>query len=138
MRKLAFLSIILSFLTISCENMKLSPIAPNESGTFPPKESEPIKEALSKWSPYVGVHATAEALDAYRDSLSIMQRTGKLKGVRVEIAQVDNLNNPVIRMIGSMGIEMLGLINNYYLFDSNVEKRIDEIFAAYPEIRYFQ
>ena len=41
-------------------------------------------------------------------------------------------------MIGSLGIEMMGLVSNEYLTDPNIEQRINEIFKAYPEIRYFQ
>lgn len=45
---------------------------------------------------------------------------------------------PVIKAVGSLGIEILGLISNDYLLDPDIEGAIDRIFAAYPEIRYFQ
>jgi hypothetical protein len=46
--------------------------------------------------------------------------------------------NPVIKAVGAMGLEILGLVSNDNLFEPNIEGVIDRIFGAYPEIRYFQ
>jgi hypothetical protein len=37
-----------------------------------------------------------------------------------------------------MGLEVLGLVSNDHLFEPDIERVIDRIFSAYPEIRYFQ
>jgi hypothetical protein len=59
--------------------------------------------------------------------------------VRVEIHKShQNPSDPVIKAIGALGIELLGLIGNEYLFEPDIERQIDRIFGAYPEIRYFQ
>lgn len=91
-----------------------------------------------QWSPYMGIHASGEAREAYREALPLLIRNGNLRGARVEIVPREGLPNETIKMIGSLGIELVGLINNNYLFDPNIETRIDEIYAAYPEIIYFQ
>jgi len=138
MKTRLFLFLLLSFILVSCRDSKLSPIGPSNTGTFSPSDNGAIQDAISKWSPYVVVHPTGEAIDAYRDSLSLMMRAGKLQGVRIGIIKGWGLNDSTIRMVSSLGIEMLGIIDNYYLFDSNIEQDIDQIFAAYPEIHYFQ
>ncbi len=92
-----------------------------------------------KWSPYVGVHIDARALDAYRDALSSLRRAGRVNGLRVEINKSNqNAGDRTIKAMGGLGLELLGLIGNEYLFEPNIEREIDGIFAAYPEIRYFQ
>jgi hypothetical protein len=97
------------------------------------------QEVSHRWSPYVGVHVDGQALPAYRDALSALQRAGRLKGVRVEIHRShQNPSDPVIKAIGALGLELLGLVSNEYLFDPDIERAIDRIFSAYPEIRYFQ
>lgn len=126
--------------SVGCQNSPFSPASPsliNDSITS--NDSALARNILVNWSPYIHIHATAEATETYRDSISILKQRGNLRGARVEITVGgEGLNNPVISMIGSLGIEMLGLIENAYLFDENVEQRIDQIFKAYPEIHYFQ
>jgi hypothetical protein len=114
-----------------------------ESGTrLSPSPEGPIDattalEVGRQWSPYVGVHATLYAMDAYRDALRSLQRAGHVRGVRVEILRHEP-TNPVIKAIGAMGIELLALISNEFLFEPNIEREIDRIFSAYPEVRHFQ
>ena len=122
-----------------CQGGKSSPSAPSDAGgtTTGGQAAVTAPEVVSQWSPYVNVHADGQALPAYRDALSALQRTGRLNGVRMEIHRND-LANPVIRAAGAMGLEVLGLVSNDNLFDGDLEGAIDRIFAAYPEIRYFQ
>ena len=138
MKRFLFLSsLALAISLIACEDgRRLSPIAPDDAGIF---ENNIVRDTLSKWSPYIGIHATGEAIDAYRDALILLKRTGNVKGVRVEIVKREGIN-PVIKMIGQLGdIDLLGLIANDYLINNlNLEQDIDQIFAAYPEIHYFQ
>ena len=114
---------------------KLSPVAPGDSAF----DGSLALEVGSQWSPYVGVHIDGSALQTYREALSLLRRTGRVKGVRVEILKRhQNPADPVIKTIGSLGIELLGLVSNEYLFEPDIEREIDRIFAAYPEIRHFQ
>jgi hypothetical protein len=120
-----------------CDNgTSLSPVVPSAGEPF---QAELAREVGLRWSPYVGVQVDGGALRAYEDALSILQRAGRLRGVRVEISKNSQTSgDPVIRAVGALGIELLGLIDNEYLFAQDIEQEIDQIFAAYPEIRYFQ
>ena len=102
-----------------------------------PSATPSTQEVALSWSPYVGVHSHGGALPAYLDALSALRRSGRLNGVRMELRRPDPVD-PVIKAVGSLGIEILGLVGNDYLFDPDIEGAIDCIFAAYPEIRYFQ
>lgn len=132
--------LLVAVISVGCQSSPFSPASPsliNDPATS--SDSDLARNVQANWSPYILIHATSEATEAYRDSLSILKQRGNLIGTRVEITVGgESLNNPVIRMIGSLGIEMLGLIQNAYLFDENIEQRIDQIFEAYPEIHYFQ
>ncbi len=62
-----------------------------------------------------------------------------LARISVEISRSNqNPTDPIIKSIGRLGIDLLGLVGNEYLFAQDIEQHIDRIFAAYPEIRYFQ
>lgn len=114
----------------------LSPVAPSAGGS---EQTGLAREVALKWSPYVGVQVDGGALPAYRDALSILQRAGRLQGVRIEISKSNELSgDPVVRAIGGLGVELLGLVGNEYLFEQDIEQVIDRLFAAYPEISYFQ
>lgn len=115
---------------VACQSGPGSPSSP--SGTAPS-----ATEVALQWSPYVGVHADGTAVAAYEDALSALQRAGRLSGVRMELRRNEPVN-PVIKAVGALGLDVLGLVSNEYLFDADIEGAIDRIFEAYPEIRYFQ
>jgi hypothetical protein len=125
--RLAILAVAVGTL-LGCERLR-----PPTSPSAPPTTQE---VALS-WSPYVGVHGDGRALSAYQDALSALRRAGRLNGVRMELHRHEPVD-PVVRAVGSLGVEILGLVGNDYLFDRDIEGAIDRIFAAYPEIRHFQ
>ena len=132
-----FLLVLLASISTStaCEDRR-SPLGPSDPGSSNPRLA---LEVTQQWSPYVGVQVTGEALEAYQDALSLLSRSGQLKGVRVEISRGSLAAGArVIKAIGALGVELLGLISNEYLFDQDIEQVIDRIFATYPEIRYFQ
>jgi hypothetical protein len=114
----------------ACEGaQRLSPVVPGDME----------QEVALRWSPYIGVHVDGQALSAYLDALSALQRAGRLKGVRVGIHRSHQPSGePVIKAIGALGLELLALVDNEYLFEPDIEREIDRIFSAYPEIRYFQ
>ena len=123
--------------TLTCSDPKgLTSIGPNDPSISDPAIAQQVKQ---KWSPYVAVHVTGEALTAYQDALTRLIHSGQLKGVRLEIDRNSLASGDrVIRTVGALGVELLGLISNELLFDANVEGTIDRIFSSYPEIRYFQ
>jgi hypothetical protein len=132
--RLAALVLVLSASSACSDGAPLSPVSPGGGGAG---DAGLAQEVGLRWSPYVGVHADLHAMSAYRDALTALQRAGHLRGVRVEIHRHEP-TNPVIKTIGGMGIELLGLIANEYLFVPDIEREIDRIFSAYPEIRHFQ
>ncbi len=119
-----------------CQSGLLSPSAPADTGSNA-AGSVTAQEVAGQWSPYVGVHVDGQALPAYRDALSALQRAGRVQGARMEIHRNEAVN-PVIKAVGAMGLEILGLVSNDHLFEPDIERVIDRIFSAYPEIRYFQ
>ena len=112
----------------------LSPIAPSDVLSDPRLAGE----VLSQWSPYVGIHLTGEAVDAYRDAVLALRAAGRLNGVRIELRRSLSASDPSYRAISSTGVELLGIISNEYLFSANIEQEVDRIFGAFPEIRHFQ
>jgi hypothetical protein len=124
--RLASLAVAVGTL-LACD--RLGPTSPGAPPT--------TQEVVQSWSPYVGVHCDLRALSAYQDSLSALRRAGRLNGVRMELHRHEPVD-AVIKAVGSLGVEILGLVDNDYLFDPDIEGAIDRIFAAYPEIRYFQ
>lgn len=121
-----------------CQKRSFNPVGPG--ATYPENEREDIvQDVLANWSPYVVVHATGEAFDAYKDVLPKMVQAGTLRGVRIGTNKGEAFNNYVVDMIrGIPGIDILFIIDNYYLFDNNIEQVIDDAFRKYPDIRYFQ
>jgi hypothetical protein len=119
-----------------CQGGLLSPSEPSDPGSSP-DGAVTLQQVAGQWSPYIHVHGDGEALLAYRDALSALQRAGRVQGVRMEIRR-DEPVNPVIRAVAAMGLEVLGLVSNDYLFEPDIEGVIDRIFSTYPEIRYFQ
>jgi len=125
--RLAILAVAVGTLP-ACDQFR-SPASPSAPAT--------TQEVALSWSPYVGVHSDGRALSAYQDALAALRRSGRLNGVRMALHRNEPVD-PVIKAVGSLGLEILGLVDNDYLFDPDIEGAIDRIFAAYPEIRYFQ
>ena len=121
----------------ACKDLPpLSPIGPSDSGGFAPGLTQDVAR---QWSPYVVVQPDDTAMEAYRDTLLALRRNNLLQGVRIEITKrTQNPTDSVTKAIGALGIEILSLIGNEYLFEEDIEDEIDRIFAAYPEVRYFQ
>jgi len=114
----------------ACQKLGRSPASPSDVVAS-------AQDVAVQWSPYVGVHSTALALAAYQDALPALQRAGQLQGVRMEIRPGEPVD-PVIKAVGALGLEVLGLVSNEYLVEPDLEGAIDRILRAYPEIWYFQ
>lgn len=121
--KLLFL-VFFPFLVMSCNPLGCSPTGPTSTDSL-------------QWAPFIGIHASGEAHEAYQAVIPILRDRGNMVGARVGISPSEGVNQ-TIKMIGSLGIELVGIIDNEYLLDPNIEARIDEIYANYPEITYFQ
>src|SRR3989344_5443575 len=118
------LVLVLGALFVGCNSRFFSPTAPSDTSGLP-------------WSPYIGIHASGEAHGAYQAVIPVLMDRGNMVGARVGLTASEGING-TIKMIGSLGIELVGIIDNEYFLDPNIEVRIDEIYAAYPAIRYFQ
>ena len=132
-RQLVAPFLILLFASAGCNGG--SPVSPDEA--LGPDASV-AQDVSARWSPYVGVHVTGQALEAYRDAVAHLRAAGRLRGARVEITRSLNPSDPVIRDLSAAGVELLGLISNEYLFAQDIEQEIDDVFAAFPEISHFQ
>ena len=121
------------FMSLGC-NKAFSTIAPSDSSS---SNNDIVASVKNNWSPYIVIHDTGEVPEAYRDALTRLVRSGSLKGVRVGIDHT-NINGLTNDVINTLGLDVLGIIDNQFLFDPNIEARIDEIFRNHPTIRYFQ
>lgn len=92
---------------------------------------------LNSWSPYVVVHTPGNALDAYKQTMPALMANGNLRGVRVGIVKGEG-KNFVNQALLDMGLEGLGIVDNYFLFDPNIERVMDDIIRWYPDIKIFQ
>ncbi len=92
---------------------------------------------LSSWSPYVVVHTPGNTLDAYRQTMPALMEKGNLRGVRVGIIKGEG-RNFVSQALLDMGLEGLGIVDNYFLFDPDIERVMDEVVRMYPSIKFFQ
>jgi hypothetical protein len=129
-------SFTILFMFVACNGgQQLSPTSPT---TEPGQDNQLGNELRFNWSPYIGIHVTGQALEAYREAVSTLRNFDRLKGVRIEIKPDLDPNDPVLRELSNTGVEFLGLISNEYLFARNIEQKIDKIFDDFPQIRYFQ
>ena len=130
----ALLIIVVSSLGACGSDRTLSPISPDDVLSDPRLAGE----VLAQWSPYVGIHLTGEARDAYVDAVLALRAAGRLNGVRVELSPNLSPGDPTYRAISGTGVEVLGIISNQFLVSPNIEQEIDRIFSVFPEIRHFQ
>ena len=89
------------------------------------------------WSPYIVVHTPGEALSAYQRAIPELMATGALSGVRIGIIKNEGRNSVNV-WIASTGLDVLWILDNYFLFESDIERVIDQVFALYPNIKYLQ
>ena len=128
----SLVALLLAWTVVACDNP--SPLTPSDVLSDPGLS----REVLTRWSPYIGIHLTGAAQAAYLDAVSALRAAGRLKGARIEISRSLSPADPTYRAISGTGVEILGLISNEFLFSPNIEQEIDQIFAAFPEIRHFQ
>ncbi len=112
----------------------LSVLAPSDHSN---SSNDVVASVRNNWSRYLVIHDTGEVKEGYRDILTRLVQAGSLKGVRVGIDQT-NINGLTNGVINTLGLDALGVIDNLFLFEPNIEDRIDQIFRNHPTIRYFQ
>ena len=128
------LLILLSTFSACNSDRNILPTSPSDVLSDPKLAGD----VLAQWSPYIGIHLTGEAMDAYRDAVLALRAAGRLDGVRMEIRQSLRPDDPTYRAISDTGVEVLGGISNESLFLPNIEREIDRVLEAFPEIRHFQ
>lgn len=141
MGKHVFLLAVIVGLSISCDDgIQFSPSAPSPTynGTKNGLATNDVN--LDMWSPYLVVHATGEALQLYQKVIPELITRESLRGVRIEIVKDEHRNvpNSVNQWIASSVPDVLWILDNYYLFELNIEGVIDQVIKWYPSIRYLQ
>jgi hypothetical protein len=144
-KRLVFTLVATVVLSLGCDDgIKINPampsqIEPIQVGPFgdPADGGTKRKVDLSMWSPYIVVHTPGEALRAYQQAIPELMAAGALRGVRIGIVKGES-RNFVNTWIASAVPDVLWILDNYYLFDPNIEDVIDQVFIRYPTIRYLQ
>ncbi len=131
---LSFFAIIV-VLSVGCNSKFFSPSAPSPMDSGGLKEIDTPVEGIIGWSPFIVVHADGGAVEGYQKALTLLKSRGMVRGVRVGLS---GYRDTGIQMLSSLGIEMVGIVPNENLFDSNPEAMIDRYISAYPDIRTFQ
>ena len=120
------------------DGIRRNPIMPSSSFEGSEGNGPTANQAdLSMWSPYIVVHTPGEATMAYQKAIPELMASGALKGVRISITKGEDKNS-VNEWIASTNLDILWILDNYYLFDPNIEQVIDQAVAWYPGIRYLQ
>ena len=128
------LVLLSSALFCGCNSRFFSPTAPTltaDSGLI----TVNTPEGQIGWSPYIVVHSDGGAVEGYRKALTLLKSRGMVRGVRVGLSGYGDTG---VQMISSLGIEMVGIVPNESLFDSNLEAMIDRYVSSYPDIKVFQ
>lgn len=132
--------VIAGFLFWGCDDgiRRINPIMPSSSfGPIEEGASSASEIDLSMWSPYIVVHTPGEAVRAYQQVIPGLVASGVLKGVRMGITKGEG-RNFVNAWVASAVPDTLWILDNYYLFEPNIEGAIDQVFNWYPNIRYLQ
>jgi hypothetical protein len=99
--------------------------------------SETWRATLPAWSPYVVVQPDSAALGGYQTALSTLTAHSAVRGVRIGL-YADGSSGPTVRQAASLGLDVLGIIDNADLFRPDLERMFDDYRAAYPQVRVFQ
>lgn len=117
-----------------CNSKFFSPTAPSitpESGLI--RVDTP--EGEIGWSPYLVVQPDATVLEGYKKALMEMKARGNVRGVRIPL---NSFRDPVVEMVSSLGLEMIGIISNEELLGPNPKAVIDHYVATFPDMRVLQ
>lgn len=138
-------SVAVVLLSLACnDGIRANPAMPSQQ--IEPIQIDPLggptggvkqQVDLSMWSPYIVVHTPGEALRAYQKVIPELMASGALRGVRIGIYKGEG-RNFVNAWISSVVPDVLWILDNYYLFDPNIEDVIDQVFSWYPTIHYLQ
>lgn len=134
MRRMVFVALSVAvFLCANC-NRATSVTAPSN---YSNSSNNVVAGVRANWSPYIVVHTSGEALAAYQKAIPELVAAGALRGVRIGITKGEGKNS-VNEWIASAVPDVLWVLDNYYLFEPNIEGVIDQVFNWYPSIRYLQ
>lgn len=125
------------FFLTACLAVSLSGCSGFPQFTGPTAVSSNSTIDVSGWSPYFVVHTPGNALGAYQETMPALIARGNLKGVRIGIIKGEG-KNFVNEALLNMGLEGLAIIDNYFLFDPNIEQVIDDAIKWYPTVKVFQ
>lgn len=129
--KMRALFVFLTFFLVACD----SPLWP--SGRSDSSGGSSGNSANIPWSPYLNTHNPGGVEAGYKEALDLLVGSGNLKGVRIGL-DIKNTSGSIIPFYQAYGLEIVGIIDNYDLFNSNVEVTFDKYRKFYPEINIFQ
>ena len=89
------------------------------------------------WSAYTVIQADDGALVGYQQALTRLVAHGAIRGARIGLF-ADGRSVPTVRLVTSLGIEVVGIIDNADLFQSDVAAVFDQYASVYPQVRVFQ
>jgi hypothetical protein len=95
------------------------------------------KTRVPAWSPYMVIQADDEALPGYQQALARLAAHTAIAGARIAL-HADGRSAPTVRLAASFGIEVVGIIDNADLFQSDVAAVFDQYASTYPQVRIFQ
>lgn len=132
---LALIAVVVAVMSIGC-GKALSVLAPSD---YSDSSNDVVASVRANWAeyPYLVVHTPGEALAAYQKAIPELVAAGALRGVRIGITKGEGKNS-VNEWIASAVPDTLWVLDNYYLFEPNIEDVIDQVFGWYPTIRYLQ
>jgi hypothetical protein len=83
------------------------------------------------------IQADDAALAGYQQALPRLVAHGAIRGARIGLF-ADGRSAPTVRLVTSFGIEVVGIIDNADLFQSDVTAAFDQYASTYPQVRVFQ
>jgi len=89
------------------------------------------------WSPYIVIHSDGGALKSYENALRQLQSHNRIKGARIGLDFIGS-SRDTTRLVNSLGIEIVGIMDNNDLVRSDIENVFDQYYRNYPEVKTFQ
>jgi hypothetical protein len=94
-------------------------------------------QTVPSWSPYVVVHPNDGALRGYQEALDALASHDAVLGVRIPLF-LDGSSAPTVRLAQSLGLDVVGVMDDADLGKPDVAQVFDQYFAAYPDVQVFQ
>jgi hypothetical protein len=95
------------------------------------------RRTLPSWSPYVVIQANDGALAGYQAALQTLAAHGAVTGARIGLF-ADGRSEPTVAVAASLGLDVVGIIDDSDLSYPDIERVFDRYYATYPQVKTFQ